>query len=74
MSDELSTDPVLAAISETFFKAAAPKADSSTESVTVPSQLPPLEVSPRATASAYPGSGSSANLPGLKAFVEGVRT
>ena len=70
---DLASDPVLAAISETFFKAAAPKTASSTENVTVPSQLPPLEVSPRATVSAY-SNPSSATFPGLKAFVEGVRT
>ncbi len=71
-SGGFGSDPVLATIAETFLKAAAPKAVSSTEHVAVPRELPPLEVGPRATSSVF---GTSTNtIPGLKAFVEGVRT
>jgi cysteine desulfurase/selenocysteine lyase len=68
-----TSDPILETIAATFLKAGAPKVPSSSQNVGVPGQLPALEVSPRATAQAYPG-GQSAELSGLKAFVEGVRT
>lgn len=62
------TDPILETIAAALRKAAEPRTTRS-DQVAVPSQLPPLQVSPRATAETYADP-----LPGLKAFVEGVRT
>lgn len=69
-----SQDPGLETIAEAFRKAAAPQGAPASQHVVVPSQLPPLQVSPRATLETYGSRPGREAFPGLKAFVEAART